>query len=105
MTAHAHIDHVDAAHSGHGEDPRLAAALALKFEPSELHEFEMADKAAGQMMGKLLAFLFCVLVVLMAGVNIWMIDNKSKGNDPQAPVGGSAHPAAHAAAAAPHAKH
>lgn len=100
MTAHAHTDHVDAAHSSHGEDPRLAAALALKFEPAELHEFEMADKAAGQMMGKLLAFLFCVLLFLMTGVNIWMINNKAQGNDPQAPVGAGAH-----AAAATHAKH
>ena len=103
MTAHAAIDHPVATHSHHGEDPRLAAAIALKFEPSELHEFEMADKAAGQMMGKLLAFLFCVLLFLMAGVNIWMIQNKSHGSDPQAPVGVDAHQAAHADE--PHAPH
>jgi hypothetical protein len=67
-------------------DPRLQVAAALKFEPIELQDFELADKAAGQMMGKLLGVLFCVLVTLMSGVNIWMIKNHAKGNDPQAPI-------------------
>jgi type IV secretory pathway TrbD component len=46
----------------------------------------MADKAAGQMMGKLLAVLFCVLLFLMTGVNIWMLTHAStiKDTDPQA---------------------
>lgn len=88
MTAHAeshapevsHVSHVDSS------DPRAQLAASLKFETSELHDFDMADRAAGQMMGKLLAFLFCVLLFLMTGVNIWMIKNAAKGTDPQAPV-------------------
>jgi hypothetical protein len=69
------------------DDPRLPLAAALKFEPSELHDFELADKAAGQMMGKLLAFLFCVLFFLMTGVNVWMRTHADHGTDPQA-IGG-----------------
>jgi hypothetical protein len=92
MTAHAEtpapeISHVGDFHVGDSGDPRLQAAIALKFEPTELRDFELADKAAGQMMGKLLAFLFCVLLFLMIGVNIWMTRNAAKGTDPQAPVG------------------
>jgi hypothetical protein len=87
MTAHAEPHAPETAHASDGGDPRLQAALALKFEPSELRDFAMADKAAGQMMGKLLAFLFCVLLTLMIGVNIWMVKNAAKGTDPQAPVG------------------
>ena len=90
MTAHAETHAPEVGHSNDGGDPRLQAALALKFEPSELREFALADNAAGQMMGKLLAFLFCVLLTLMTGVNIWMIGNRSQSTDPQAPVGVSA---------------
>ncbi len=101
MTAHAETHAVETAHTSYGEmeDPRIQAAVALKFEPSEVHDFEMADRAAGQMMGKLLAFLFCVLLFLMTGVNIWMINNKAKGIDPQAPVGIQADAGHHAEAA------
>jgi len=88
MTAHAETHAPEVAHASHsdGGDPRIQIAASLKFEPSEVHDFELADKAAGQMMGKLLAFLFCVLVTLMSGVNIWMIKHASTGTDPQAPV-------------------
>ena len=91
MTAHAETHAPESAHVSHagGGDPQLEAALALKFEPSELRDFALADKAAGQMMGKLLAFLFCVLLFLMIGVNVWMMKNAAKGTDPQAPVGAS----------------
>jgi hypothetical protein len=109
MTAHAETHALETAHASHsdGGDPRLQAALALKFEPSELRDFDLADKAAGQMMGKLLAFLFCVLLFLMTGVNIWMIGNQAKGTDPQAPIGvqadaGHHGDAAHDAAPAHH---
>lgn len=89
MTDHAESHATEAAHVGHiqGADPRLELAAALKFEPSEVYDFDMADRSAGQMMGKLLAFLFCVLLFLMVGVNIWMMRNASHGTDPQAPVG------------------
>jgi hypothetical protein len=87
MTAHAETHAHEAVHATHTGDPRLDAAAALKFEPSELHDFELADKAAGQMMGKLLAFLFCVLLFLMTGVNVWMMKNAAQGTDPQAPIG------------------
>lgn len=89
MTAHAETHAPEVSHDVHvdSSDPRLQLAASLKFEPSELHDFELADKAAGQMMGKLLAFLFCVLLTLMTGVNLWMIKNAAKTTDPQAPVG------------------
>jgi hypothetical protein len=88
MTDHAETHSPEVAHTSHnaGSDPRLQLAASLKFEPSEVYDFDMADKAAGQMMGKLLAFLFCVLLFLMSGVNIWMIRNAAHGSDPQAPV-------------------
>ena len=86
MTAHSETHAHETASLNESGDPQLAVASALRFEPSELREFALADKAAGQMMGKLLAFLFCVLLFLMTGVNIWMISNAAKGTDPQAPV-------------------
>ena len=97
MTAHAESHAPEVAHASHVDstDPRIQLAASLKFEPSEIHDFDMADKAAGQMMGKLLAFLFCVLLFLMSGVNIWMIKNASTGTDPQAPVTPHAAPVQH----------
>ena len=97
MTAHAETSTAEVVHASHndGADPRLLLAEKLKFEPSELHDFEVADRAAGQMMGKLLAFLFCVLLFLMSGVNIWMISHAAKGTDPQAPVSAASTPGHH----------
>lgn len=94
MTAHAESHVATGVHTGEGNtnDERLQAALALKFEPSEVQDFEAADRAAGQMMGKLLAFLFCVLLFLMTGVNIWMMSNAAKGTDPQAELSGEVTP-------------
>lgn len=88
MTAYAETHSPETSHADYSDesDERLKAAAALKFEPAELHEFEMADRSAGEMMGKLLAFLFCVLLVLMTGVNIWMMKHKAQGTDPQAPL-------------------
>lgn len=88
MTGHFDSHAPLATHAGVLDESaeRLQAAIALKFEPSELHEFEVSDRAAGAMMGQLLAFLFGVLLVLMLGVNVWMISNKSQGSDPQAPL-------------------
>jgi hypothetical protein len=102
MTAHAETHASESAHATHAssEDPRIEAAKALKFEVSELRDFEQADKAAGQMMGKLLAFLFCVLVFLMTGVNLWMVGRDATGTDPQGPV--SAAKAGHAGESAHH---
>ena len=96
MTAHAetHPTSVAPADHSYDADPRIALAMALKFEPSELRGFDMADKAAGQMMGKLLASLFCVLLFLMTGVNIWMASNAATTNDPQA-FGAAVAPATH----------
>jgi len=97
MTAHIETHAPEVGHSSHadGGDPRIQIAESLKFERSEVRDFELADKAAGQMMGKLLAFLFCVLLFLMSGVNIWMIKNASTGTDPQAPVTTEAAPGHH----------
>lgn len=89
MTAHTETHAPEVAHdAGHGSaDPLIQVAEALKFEPVELQEFQAADKTAGQMMGKLLGFLFCVLLTLMTGVNIWMIGRQAKGtDDPQGPI-------------------
>ena len=97
MTAHteSHTHEEATLHA----DPRLELAKSLKFEPSELIDFNNADKAAGQMMGKLLGFLFCVLLFLMTGVNIWMLTHSSTidDKDPQAFAYGesSGHAAAH----------
>lgn len=96
MTTHAETHTADHADSTHGHDGGSNDQIlaALKFEPSELHDFQIADRAAGQMMGKLLAFLFCVLLCLMTGVNIWMIGRGAGGVDPQAfakPRASSAH--------------
>lgn len=93
MTAHAETHASESVHATHtsAEDRRIEAAKALKFEVSELRDFELADKAAGQMMGKLLAFLFCVLLFLMAGVNLWMIGRDATGTDPQGPVAKAGH--------------
>lgn len=86
MTAHAETHAPAITYPIDSSDPRIPLATALKFEPSEVHDFDVADSAAGQMMGKLLAFLFFVLVFLMLGVNIWMINHSSsiKDQDPQA---------------------
>jgi hypothetical protein len=91
MTAHAESHAPAVTTAINSSDPRLSLATALKFEPSELHEFDVADKAAGQMMGKLLGALFCVLLFLMTGVNIWMINHSSTidDTDPQAFVYGA----------------
>jgi hypothetical protein len=86
MTAHAETHAPAMTHAITSSDPRIPLAAALKFEPSELKDFDKADKAAGQMMGKLLAFLFCVLLFLMTGVNLWMLNHSSTidDKDPQA---------------------
>jgi hypothetical protein len=85
MTAHteSHAPETAHGHTDDGTDPKLQIAAALKFEPIEVQDFEIADKQAGQMMGKLLGALFCVLVVLMTGVNLWMIGRDATGKDPQ----------------------
>ena len=104
MTAHSesHAHSHEVTHTSLHADPRLELAKSLKFEPSELVDFNNADKSAGQMMGKLLGFLFCVLLFLMTGVNIWMLmPHHSSGiddTDPQAFAygdSGSHAPAAH----------
>ena len=91
MTAHSESHTHEVTHDTLHADPRLEAAKALKFEPSELVDFGNADKAAGQMMGKLLGFLFCVLLFLMTGVNLWMMTHSSDINDtdPQAFANGT----------------
>lgn len=86
MTVQAETHAPAMTHAVNNADPRIPLATALKFEPSELHDFDVADSAAGKMMGKLLAFLFFVLVFLMTGVNIWMMTHAStiEDKDPQA---------------------
>jgi len=81
MTAHAETHASESTHVIGSTDPRIQLAKSLKFEPSEVHDFDMADKAAGQMMGQLLGLLFCVLLFLMTGVNIWMLTHSSTIHD------------------------
>lgn len=64
--------------AAHGHDADLSA---LKFEKSELEDFVTEDQDCGRAIGKLLAATFCVLVVLMSGVAIWMTKHQSVGHD------------------------
>jgi len=61
----------------------------LRFEKEELHFFEADDRGAGQHIGLLLAFIFCILLVLMTAVTLWTNKHKSIGHDPQAIPGSS----------------
>uniref|UniRef100_A0A7C2K2B2 Uncharacterized protein n=1 Tax=Schlesneria paludicola TaxID=360056 RepID=A0A7C2K2B2_9PLAN len=79
-------------HAGHGaavaDHPDSAVhattADALRFEKVELEEFQDADRGAGQHIGILLAFLFCVLLVLMSSATLWTYFHQSNSDDPHA---------------------
>lgn len=74
---------------GHGgaavaEAPHAPAAGELRFEKSEIQQFSDEDSLAGRAIGKLLAFLFCVLLVLMTGATIWTVYHQNASHDPHA---------------------
>jgi hypothetical protein len=71
-----HPEHAEQAHGPVPTEPR--------FEKVELEEFQDADRGAGQHIGILLAFLFCVLFVLMSGATLWTFYHQSSSPDPHA---------------------
>lgn len=83
-----HVSHATAGHghdahgdSGHGSAGHGVAA-DLKFEPSELVYFQSEDKEAGQVLGKLLAGIFMVLVVLMMTAASWGLSHRAETQNP-----------------------
>jgi hypothetical protein len=83
MSDHGHGDgHEHSAVAVSGGEHHAPPAPDLRFEKEELHFFEADDRGAGQHIGILLAFIFCILVVLMTGVTIWTTKYKSVGHDP-----------------------
>lgn len=87
---HAGPTHADAAAAGpvspadHAAQPHVVPMAGLKFEKIELQEFLDADRGAGQHIGILLAFLFCVLFVLMSGATLWTYIHQNQSHDPHA---------------------
>lgn len=55
---------------------------SLRFEKSELNFFVTEDRDTGSNIGKLLALIFCVLVVLMSGVAWWTTSHEFASQDP-----------------------
>lgn len=66
----AHGDHG----AGHGHGP---VAGEMRFEPSEVIALHEDDRGAGEAIGKLLALIFCVLLVLMSSVTWWTSWNEA----------------------------
>lgn len=62
-------------------------ATGERFEKSELEYFVIEDRNAGKAIGKLLASVFLISLVLMSVVCIWMLQTGSGGHDPQAGIG------------------
>jgi hypothetical protein len=73
-----------AVHETHGHVSSHASADAYQFEKSELDFFVEDDRETGKKIGKLLAVIFCILVVMMAGVAIWTNRNQFTSQDPYA---------------------
>lgn len=70
-------------HDAHGttataEDP----LAALRFEKQELAAFVTEDQGAGVAIGQLLAFIFCILLVLMTSVTYWTALHQNQSDDP-----------------------
>lgn len=73
-----HQAHGGQAHEGHP----ASTAGELKFEKSELEYFVDDDRDTGKKIGKMLALIFCVLLVLMVGVAWWTNFNEFASQDP-----------------------
>lgn len=79
------VEVVEAAEKG--EAVVVVPETGERFEKSELEYFVVEDRHAGQAIGKLLAAVFLISLVLMSGVCIWMLRTGSGGHDPQAGIG------------------
>lgn len=64
------------------EATALNAVDSLRFEKSELNEFVIDDRDTGGKIGKLLAVIFCVLVILMGSVAWWTTRHEYASQDP-----------------------
>lgn len=64
------------------EATALHAVDSLRFEKSELNAFVVDDRDTGGNIGKMLALIFLVLVVLMGGVAWWTTHNEYASQDP-----------------------
>lgn len=91
MTETAPVDN----HPHLPEATALNAVDSLRFEKSELNAFVVDDRETGSNIGKLLAVIFCVLVVLMWGVAWWTSDHEYASQDPFDVPTGSAKSTAH----------
>jgi len=54
----------------------------LRFEKSELEFFVNDDRSTGNKIGKMLALIFAILIVLMSFVAWWTNKHQSVGQDP-----------------------
>lgn len=84
METHGEVAAVEAAEAG---DRVVVPETGERFEKSELELFVIEDRNAGKAIGKLLAIVFLVSLILMTGVCLWMAQTGSGGPDPQAGVG------------------
>lgn len=80
MTDSAHSDHDSHSPAAHGHGH--GAVAELKFEPSELDFFKSEDKIAGQVLGKLLAGIFMILLVLMIVAASWGLTHHTISDNP-----------------------
>ncbi|OYW19563.1 MAG: hypothetical protein B7Z55_08620 [Planctomycetales bacterium 12-60-4] len=67
---------------GHGSTATAPAPGELRFEKQELESFVADDTHAGQAIGQLLAFLFCVLLTLMVSATVWTVIHQNRSDDP-----------------------
>lgn len=80
-------------HDAHGTAVADGDPLAaLRFEKQELSDFVTDDRGAGAAIGQLLAFIFCILLVLMTSVTCWTVYHQNQSDDPHhALSGGETH--------------
>jgi hypothetical protein len=91
MSEHA----VHAVQAPHDHETQAAGGDGYRFEKSELEFFVVDDRDTGKKIGVLLACLFCILVVLMGSVAIWMNWNQFSSQDPFATPPTAAKPGTH----------
>ncbi len=70
-------------HDAHGTTVTEGDPLAaLRFEKQEVAWFDSEDRGAGVAIGQLLAFIFCILLVLMTSVTYWTSYHQNQSDDP-----------------------
>lgn len=77
------------------EATALNALDSLRFEKAELNAFVLDDRDTGAKIGKMLALIFCILVVMMGGVAWWTFKNQFTSQDPMATPASTAKTAGH----------